>query len=129
MSGAFMINSLFSQTFQVDVSVAVEDRESISMLNHMSALLGLRRGRQDIKGIFFQSAGPHSRCLPDCSIMISGIGHDGSHLSIVKTTHGSTGCFGSIPSRRMGLLRIAGLERRPARLLTWFEKAVLASRW
>ena len=79
-----MINSLFSQTLQVDVSVAVEDRKSISMLDHMSALLGLRRGRQDVKGIFFQGAGPDSRCLPDCSVMISGIGHDGSHLSIVK---------------------------------------------
>src|SRR5438874_6276265 len=124
-----MINSLFSQTLQVDVSVAVEDRKSISMFNHMSALLGLRSGCQDIKGIFFQGAGPHSRCLPDCSVMISGIWHDGLHLSIVKATHGSTGCFGSIPSRRRGLLRIAGPEGKPARLLTWFEEAVLASRW
>src|SRR6266446_9008951 len=119
-----MINSLFSQTFQVDVSVAVEDRKSISMLDYMSALLGLRRGRQDVKGIFFQSPGPRSGCLPDCSVMISGIGHEGSHLSIVKTTHGSTDYFGSMPSRRRGFLRIAGLERKPARLLTWFEEAV-----
>src|SRR5437773_1247180 len=129
MTGAFMINSLFSQTLQVDVSVAVEDCKSISMLDYMSALLGLRSGCQDIKRIFFQGAGPDSECLADCSVMISGIGHDGSHLSIVKTTYGSTGCFGSIPSRRRGLLRIAGLERKPARLLTWFEEAVLASRW
>src|SRR5438045_2542094 len=76
-----MINSLFSQTFQVDVSVAVEDRKSISMLDYMSALLGLRSGCQDIKRIFFQGAGPDSSCRARLSVEILIDEHENHHNS------------------------------------------------
>src|SRR5438132_4038144 len=62
--GTFVIDAFFAQAFQVDVAVAIEDGEGFALLDDVSALLGLGRGSQDVKGVFLQGANPGGNRRP-----------------------------------------------------------------